>query len=177
MQATLEDPIFGPVEIIPRHVIILDRTNCDHSDFNTIAPPTSATPPPNPDPDSSATCMALYELIVTLLAEPFTCKLQSSCDRGLECRLAILDTGYNVTLSLTGTSLSLAVRDMRGAVLGQGASDVVNVSLPKPQDSNLTLTQSYDAETETLSLKVSLLCMHVAIWLTHPLIMYSGTPL
>lgn len=162
MQATLDEPLFGRVEIIPRHLLILDRTSCNHRNFVTLPPFPPATPPPGPGSSVSDTCKALYDLIRSHFKEPFSCRLQSSCDRGIQCELEILDTSYEVVISISdnSTPLSMMVRDSEGMQLvtqsGMNGANgrVTNITLPRPVNSNLSLIQDFDPGRSTVSLQV-----------------------
>ena len=163
-------PFIGPVEIIPRHVIILDKSRCGNNSqpLPSAPPPTQTTPitPTNPGPTATKTCLAFYDLVRSHLREPFACSFQNSCNVGIRCQLEILDTTYNVTISLSKpqqTQLSLEVRDSGGRLLGKGSSENVRVTLPKPENSNLTLTQSYNSKAATVGLQVRLTVKHVSI--------------
>lgn len=146
--------------MVPAHTIILDRTSCNRSNFTTIAPPPPATPPPNPGPASSSTCKAFYDVIRSLLAEPFLCNnFLRSCDEGILCRLSVLGVRYDITLSVTrmppGPGMLLEVMDSQGQVLGGGAGGVVEVPLPTPENSVLTLMQTYNSKTSSVGMQVS----------------------
>lgn len=159
LQATLDEPLFGRVEIIPRHLLILDRTSCNHRNFVTLPPPPPVMPPPGPGSSVSDTCKALYNIIRSHFREPFGCRLQTSCDSGIQCELEILDTRYDIQLSFSDgsnpPSLSMMVKDANGAVLlAQESGGVINTTLPRPISSNLSLTQDFNPNKATVSLQV-----------------------
>ena len=91
----LSVPSFGRVDIIPRHNIILDRTNCTNA---TVTPPPTETTPTLPS-NASDTCLAIYRIVRGNTSEPFVCRLSEGCD-GFWCRLDILNTYYNITLQV-----------------------------------------------------------------------------
>ena len=138
-------------------MIILDTTQCNNRDFATVAPPPPPTVPVPPSPTASETCKTFYDLVTSHFTEPLICTIQESCDDGVRCRLDILNTNYFITISVSEprTGLSMVVTDFRGQVVGGGSSDVVNVSLPVPEGSNLTLNQKYDPGAETVGMQVS----------------------
>jgi len=139
------------------HTIILDRTNCSHRNFTTVAPPPPATPIPPPTSDNSETCSGFYKAITNAQQEPFTCKYYQSCDIGIECLLKILSYTYNVVISVGGsrTALSMAVSEGGGVELdNMVAGEGLSVALGKPNGSSLNLTQEYDGDRQVLSMKV-----------------------
>ena len=111
--------------------------------------------------------MALYGLISRHFVEPFSCTLQESCDDGVQCQLEILDTRYDIALSLSedSRSFSMEVRDTEGNLLQvtamSGSSDsgdvfMINITLPRPMNSNLSLEQNFNSETKTITMSVSI---------------------
>ena len=153
----MTDVIFKEVEVIPPHIIILDRTHCNHRNFPTAIPATQATTPSAPGPDKSKTCAGFYDVIKKTRTQPFTCvSFHSKCEDGIKCQLKILDTSYTIIISVSKqqTALSLLVRDTGDVLLGKGSSGIVDIILPKPQWSNLTMVQKYNPRTGTVGLQV-----------------------
>ncbi len=93
--------------------------------------------------------------------EPFVCRARTPCESGFRCQLEILDTTYDVVISLSSDSVSLELQvvDSQGRNVTDRSADskgVTNVTLPRPQNSNLSLTQNFDGERDTISLQVSM---------------------
>ena len=162
LQLVITEDMFGEVEVIPPLVIILDKAECSGDIVPTESPPpTQVTPPPTPGPDKPKPCTGLYDIIRTTLVEPFTCKfLHNSCEDGIICQLSILDTTYVVVLSVSKqqTDLILEVKDTDNEIIGRGSSSAISITLPKPQGSNLTMSQKYDSQTATVGLQVDTQC-------------------
>ena len=154
------DTLFGEIEIIPPHLIILDRTKCNHRNFTPQMPPVSTPPTPDPRQTSSKTCSAFYDhLVSTYYTGHFICNALSCCNDGVQCFLNILDVSYEVmiTVGYMQTGLVLQVRDLEesGTLLGKGSSNFVSISLPKPVNSNLTMMQMYNSTTKVIGFSVS----------------------
>ena len=105
----LSVPIFGRIDIFPRHTIILDRTNCPNASVSlppTVAPVTPTETTPTPPSNASDTCLALYEIVQRNTTEPFVCRLREDCD-GFWCRLDIVDTHYNITIQVSPNQMNI----------------------------------------------------------------------
>lgn len=89
--------------------------------------------------------------------EPFACRSLSSCDSGIQCELEILNLSYDVVLSISRDSKSVSVDvQLEGVQLQTRESgSVTNVTLPRPMNSNLSLTQDFDPQRTTVSMQVS----------------------
>ena len=152
------DPLFGEVEIVPMTTIILDRTDCSHQNFTTVPPPHPVMPPTPPTSDQSETCAGFYKAIRDTTKEPFTCQYYESCDVGVKCLLKILNSSYIIIIAVADnrTSLKLSVSNGEGKMLlGKGSSDDVTVALSNPARANLTLSQTYNTESESVGMQVS----------------------
>ena len=176
LQARLTTPFLGEAEIVPPHVLSLDRTQCNHRNFVTVSGPLPATLPTQSSTKSDI-CQALYGVVRDHYMKPFTCYARSPCDTGIRCILEILDTMYSITLSFSrgSTAISLLVEDGMGVSLSypesapvqnsNGSTTIVSdVQLSVPQNSNLSLTQTYQPETSTIGFQVKL-CVYGHIYI------------
>ena len=157
LQATIDEPIYGLIEIVPRHLLILDRTSCNHRNFTTLPPPIPVMPPPGPGGSVSDTCKALYDVVLDHFMEPFTCHLLVFCDRGIQCMLEILDTRYDVELlvSCDSKSILMEVQFEGEHLLTRESGGVINVTLPRPMLSNLSLSQDFDPKRASVTMQVT----------------------
>ena len=115
-------PVVGPrtVQVLPRHTIILDKSNCSSS-TTTLPPPTSSPNTPKPtSPTVSQTCLALR----TLASSTTYCNTTNSCTM-VECQWF----GYHTVLTVLPCDTPPALR-----VVTQNAGGEVVF--------NRTLTQS-----------------------------------
>ena len=147
MQAFVTDPLFSRVEIIPRHKIILDKTNCSsipNTPIATIAPPTTQPPPIPPPVDAPETCHAFFRIVQNNQSEPFMCDPLDPCERGISCRLDILDTHYHINISLTSTNVfAVLVEDgPTDRVISTTSGQNATVPLPKPQGGRMEFKQN-----------------------------------
>lgn len=154
-QATIDEPLFGMVEIVPRHLVILDRTSCNHRHFVTLPPVPPPTPPPRPVGPVSNTCNALYGVVLNSFMEPFACTL-ASCDEGIRCTLEILDTSYDVVLSVSPESKSVSVEvQFEGQpLMSRESGGTTTVTLPRPMFSNLSLVQDFVPQSSSVAMQV-----------------------
>ena len=157
------------MEIIPRHKIILDKTNCSSipdTPIATITPPTTRPPPVPPPVDAPETCHAFFRIIQSNQSEPFVCAPLDQCERGISCRLDILDTHYHINISLTLTNdLALLVEDgPTDRVISTTSGQNVTVTLPKPQGGRMEFKQNrliaaiVGQQPTTVSFQVRLSC-------------------
>ena len=161
-QADLVVPIFGHVEIIPRHTIILDRSMCSGSE--TPPPPTITIPPPTiiiPSPSSAAsrTCVVLYGAATNTTHEPFLCGLSNDCNE-LNCRLDILSTHYAIDIRVESCgsppAVLVTVSDARGRVLGRERvenSRTFGVVIPEPNGTSVMVV--IEERVDAVRLKVA----------------------
>ena len=141
-QATIDEPLFGKVQIFPPHTIILDRTHCDLPTFTTLPPPPSPMPIPLPANEPSETCLGFYEAIRQNYTKPFICDFLESCDSGVKCTLSILANIYNITISYSAGKFEFqVVRNGNEDSLINSTSMVVNITLPSPPGSYLIFSQ------------------------------------
>ena len=103
--------LFGPrvVEILPHHIIILDKSNCS-SNATSLPPPTSS--PPTPSPTSSQTCMALRNLT----SGTHQCNTTHSCTT-VECKAQGYHTMMTVLPCHIPTAFRLIIHDSTGEVV------------------------------------------------------------
>ena len=144
LQAEVTDPLFGRVEILPLHTILLDLAHCGRHDFVTVPPPPPPTPLPPPGEDATPTCLGFYDAIRSFFRRPFTCKhLGGACEAGVNCTLHILDTRYHVTVSYVDAvrNFVFEVLSVEGRSLGMGDEAEVSVTLPTPPGAVLSLSQ------------------------------------
>ena len=88
--------------------------------------------------------------------EPFACRLLASCDEGIQCTLEILDTRYDVVLSVSrdSKSVSMEVQFEGQQLLTRESGGAINVTLPRPMFSNLSLTQNFDPQSASVTMQV-----------------------
>lgn len=147
MQAFITDPFFSRVEILPTHKIILDKTNCTASPTTptvTVAPPTAPPPPSPPPPDAPDVCHSFFRIVQSNQSEPFVCVPLDQCEKGISCRLDILDTYYHVNISLTSSNdYAFLVEDgPADKIISMTSGRNVSVSLPRPEGGRLMFKQS-----------------------------------
>ena len=135
------------MEVIPRHKIILDKTNCSsirNTTIPTIAPPTAPPPPIPPSVDAPETCHAFFRIVQSNQLEPFICALLDQCESGISCRLDILDTNYVVNISLTSSNdfAFVVVGGPGERVISTTSGQNVTVFLPKPQGGRMEFQQN-----------------------------------
>ena len=143
-QAVVTDPLFGRVQIFPRHTIILDRTHCSRPDFVTLPPPPAPTPLPMPSVNSSPTCLGFYDAIRRNFSEPLICRfLEDSCDLGVNCSLLITNAEYVLSVRYVTAlgKFAFLVSDDSGRSLGTGVGVGVSVDLPYPPNSTVSFIQ------------------------------------
>ena len=140
-------PFFGREEIIPRHTIILDKTNCTNSStpitIATVAPPTTPHPPTSPPLSAPEICHAFYSIVNRTRTDSFTCVQLTPCTTGITCQLNILDTHYNIDIGVTANNeVGLDVMDGRDSTqLSYTLAQNATVPLPKPFGGSLTFYQ------------------------------------
>ena len=109
-QANVTLPFYGTINIVPRHIIILDLSSC--SARPPVTPPTAVptTPPTQSPPPSDAPylCQALYNLANTTGAE-LNCLTESSCT-GLMCELNADNNLYQLNLLVLPRESSVKAR-------------------------------------------------------------------
>ena len=157
MQATIHDILFfGNITLVPRHTIILDKTQCHPPHIILVPPPTAPPLPTLPPPSSSETCKALYDIVRKAHTEQFFCQLKEDCNAGILCTLEILNTFYTVDITLRPEDkvVVLSVTDSNGAKVGLPTSKNGTVSLPRPQRTTLVFNQSVSAEKGTIGFSV-----------------------
>ena len=169
MQAFVTDLFFSRVEVIPRHKIILDKTNCGSTPnmtITTIAPPTAPPPPVAPPVDAPETCHAFFRIIQSNQSAHFWCAPLDPCESGISCRVSILDTHYRVNISLTSANdLAFLVEDgPTGGLLSTTSGQNVTVPLPKPEGGRIEFLQNRliapivaGQHTTTVNFQVSLI--------------------
>ena len=171
-QAFITDPIFGRVEIIPTHKIILDKTNCTSTMPTTTAAPPTAPPPPTPPPvDAPETCHAFFRIVLNYQSEPFVCIPLDQCESGISCRLDILDTHYHVNISLTSSNdFAFLVEDgPSDRIVSTTSGQNVTVALPKPQGGRMVFSQNrliaiVDEQPTTVSFQVRVILVYRKKW-------------
>ena len=156
MQATILDVLFfGNITLVPRHTIILDKTQC-HPPHIVLVPPPPAPPPPPPPPprappppvpppiDAPETCHAFFRIIQSNQSQYFICSQLDQCERGITCRLSLLDTHYHINISLTpANNFALVVEDgPTDTVISTTSGGNATVLLPKPQGGRVEFKQS-----------------------------------
>ena len=169
LQAFLDSIFFGNITIVPHHTIILDKTSCDPPHIVLIAPPTAPPPPISPPADAPETCHAFFRIIQSNQSEPFVCAPLDQCERGISCRLDILDTHYHVNISLTSSNeFAFIVEDgPSDRVISNTSGQNVNVTLPKPQGGRMVFKQNrliaaiVGEQPTTVSFQVSYIDSHV----------------
>ena len=113
--------------------------------MSTVAPPTTPPPPTPPPDDAPDTCHAFFNIVSSARSEPFVCVPMDQCERGITCRLDILDTHYHINISLTTSSdVEFRVEDGltdRLLVSTSVVQSTTTVSLPKPEGGSLVLNQ------------------------------------
>ena len=148
-QTFVTDPFFSRVEVIPLHKIILDKTNCSSSNIPntsipTVAPPTSPPPPIPPPVDAPETCHAFFRIIQSNQSQHFICGPLDQCERGITCRLSLLDTHYHINISLTSANnFALIVEDgPTDTIISTTSGGNATVLLPKPQGGRMEFKQN-----------------------------------
>lgn len=135
------------MEVIPRHKIILDKTNCSsvrNTTIPTVAPPTAPPPPIPPPVDAPETCHAFFRIVQSNQSEPFICSLLDQCESGISCRLDILDTNYIVNISLIPSNdfAFFVGGGPSNRVISTTSGQNVTVDLPKPQGGRMEFRQN-----------------------------------
>ena len=112
--------------------------------ISTIAPPITQPPPIPPPTDAPETCHAFFRIVQNNQSDSFVCSLLDQCERGITCRLDILDTHYHVNISLTSSNdFTFLVEDgPSDRIISNTSGRNVSVNLPKPQGGRMVFKQN-----------------------------------
>ena len=145
MQATILDVLFfGNITLVPRHTIILDKTQCHPPHIVLVPPPTAPPPPVPPSIDAPETCHAFFRIIQSNQSQHFICGPLDQCERGITCRLSLLDTHYHINISLTSANNFALVVEVgpTDTVISTTSGGNATVLLPKPQGGRMEFKQN-----------------------------------
>ena len=158
IQATIDASFFGNITLVPRHTIILDKTQCDPPHIVLVPPPTAPPTAMPPPPSSSETCKALHDIISKAHSEQFFCQAKKDCETGILCTLEILNTFYTVDITLVSNdkmvTIMFSVSDSNQTKLGLPTSKNASVPLPKPPGTTLVFNRSISAEKGSVGFSV-----------------------
>ncbi len=148
LQSFLHGDGIGTIMVIPQQTIILDRTQCNVSEFPTVPMPTRLPPPQPVAPDASSVCVSLHKIAQDIYktSPVFRCELKDACESGLTCILNVVFTEYKVDINITKNTVALSIFSIDGKTTYGEFKDSGTVRLPEPRGAYLDFKQKVDGQ-------------------------------